>query len=301
MIDICYKLIQRHWGRGDRLFVYRAVKLFLNLFYPVYARSTVPKGVDPHASIIVSLTTFPARIDKVHIVIHCLLRQKLRPARVQLWLADEQFPERKIPKQLRKLERYGLEIHYCDDLRSHKKYYYAMKENPEAIVVTADDDTFYPESWLLKLVNTSKQYPGSIVCMLAHKILCDADGTPLPYTQWSSAERAVVEPQMSLMPVGCEGVLYPPHSLHPDLFDKDFFMTACRNADDLWLKAMSLLQGVAVMPAEQHPYTYVNLLTANRGALNATNVAQNENDVQLKNILARYSDLLTHLPRGEQT
>ena len=75
-------------------------------------------------------------------------------------------------------------------------------------------------------------------------------------------------------------------------------MTACRNADDLWLKAMSLLQGVAVMPAEQHPYTYVNLLTANRGALNATNVAQNENDVQLKNILARYSDLLTHLPRG---
>ena len=127
MIDICYKLIQRHWERRDRLFVYRAVKLFLNLFYPVYACLTAPKGVDPHTSIIVSLTTFPARIDKVHIVIHCLLRQKLRPARVHLWLT--------------------------------------------------------------------------------HRIRCNAEGIPLPYTQWSSEEWCITAPQMNLYVFGENGTV----------------------------------------------------------------------------------------------
>ena len=301
MIDHCYRVVQRHWKRKERLLVYRMAKVFLYLFYPLYALVTTPKGVDTSSPIIVSLTTFPARIDKVHLVIHTLLRQRRRPAKIQLWLAETQFPDRKLPQKLLRLEKYGLEIRYCDDLRSHKKYYYAMKENPDLTIVTADDDMLYPESWLCKMVETGKRHPEAIVCMLAYQISSDMNGTPIPYNQWPGPVEEVMFPQADLLPIGCEGVLYPPHSLHPDLFDKDFFMTACRNADDLWLKAMSLRQGVAVMPAEPQPFTYVNLLTANRGALNATNVAQNGNDVQLQNILSRYPDLLKRLSVGDPT
>lgn len=292
MIDFCYAIVQKYWKSSVRLPVYRAVKLFLNIFYPLYVRLTKPRGVDPASQVIVSLTTFPARIDKVHLVIQCLLRQTLRPGRVQLWLAEEQFPDRKLPEQLLRLERYGLEICYCDDLRSHKKYYYAMQQNPEATVVTADDDTFYPESWLQTLVSTAGRHSGTVVCMLAHQIQCREDGNPIPYAQWPSAVEGVTEPRLDLMPVGCEGVLYPPHVLYPDVYDKSFFMEACRNADDLWLKTMSLLQGVRVMPAVQAPYTYANLLTSGKGALSTSNVGQNENDRQLQNILARYPQAL---------
>ena len=295
MIDFCYAIIQKHWKGSERLLVYRAVKLFLLLFYPLYVRLTRPKGVDPTSKVIVSLTSFPARIGNVYLTVESLLRQKVRPQRVVLWLSEEQFKGISVPASLRKLEKYGLDIEFCEDLRSHKKYYGSMRKYPENTIITADDDTLYPESWTADLIRTSEQYPNSVVCARALQIRCDAAGRPLPYTQWIDPAEGVTSPRMDLMPLGCEGVLYPPHVLCDDVFDKAFFMTACRNADDLWLKAMSLLKDVPVMPATPEPYTYVNLMTAKVCALYSTNVGENQNDQQLNNILERYPGLLRNI------
>lgn len=291
MIDFCYAIIQKHWKGRERLLAYRAVKLFLLLFYPLYVRLTRPKGVDPASNVIVSLTSFPARIGNVYLTVETLLRQKVRPQRVVLWLSEEQFQGIPVPDSLRRLEKYGLDIAFCEDLRSHKKYYYSMRKYPENTIITADDDTLYPESWTADLIRASEQYPHSVVCARALQIRCDADGKPLPYTQWIDPVEGVTSPRMDLMPLGCEGVLYPPHVLCEDVFDKAFFMTACRNADDLWLKAMSLLKDVPVMPATPDPFTYVDLMTAKVCALYTTNVGENQNDQQLNNILERYPGL----------
>lgn len=298
MIDGCYRMIQRHWKKKERLAVYRIMKLFLNLCYPLYTRLTAPKGVDGASQVIVSLTSFPARIGKVYLTVETLLRQTVRPQKVVLWLADSQFPGRELPPRLRRLERYGLEIRWCEDLRSHKKYYESLREYPECTLVTADDDTFYPESWLRDLTETAARWPNTVVCMLATEMRF-ADGRPLPYVQWPYMTEALTAPRMDLLPIGCEGVLYPPHILHPDVLDKDFFMAACRNADDLWLRAMSLRNGIRVMTANPAPFTYVNQLTANIGALNAANVGENQNDVQLERILARYPNLFQPFFREE--
>lgn len=78
-------------------------------------------------SVIVSMTTFPARIGYVHLAIKSLLHQTVQPGKILLWLAKDQFRNVEIPEQLRALCAYGLEIRYCDeDLLAHKKYYYAM-------------------------------------------------------------------------------------------------------------------------------------------------------------------------------
>src|SRR5699024_12638905 len=60
----------------------------------------------------------------------CLLRQTYPPDKIILWLAKEQFEGRNtLPNNLLDLEKRGLEIVFCDeDLRSHKKYYYAIKK-----------------------------------------------------------------------------------------------------------------------------------------------------------------------------
>ena len=42
--------------------------------------------------LIVSLTTFPGRINSVHKTISTLLTQTLKPDEVILWLAEAQFP-----------------------------------------------------------------------------------------------------------------------------------------------------------------------------------------------------------------
>ena len=41
-----------------------------------------------HHKVIVSLTSFPARIDKVYLCINSLLRQSFKADKVILWLAD---------------------------------------------------------------------------------------------------------------------------------------------------------------------------------------------------------------------
>jgi len=45
------------------------------------------------AELIVSLTTIPERIGKVHLGIDCLLRQSVRPDRVILWLNECAEPD----------------------------------------------------------------------------------------------------------------------------------------------------------------------------------------------------------------
>src|SRR5690606_5759236 len=49
---------------------------------------------------IVSFTSFPGRIDQVWIVAELLLRQSFKPDAVILWLSEEQFPDRQVPKNL---------------------------------------------------------------------------------------------------------------------------------------------------------------------------------------------------------
>ena len=62
--------------------------------------------------VIVSLTSFPARINSVEKTIRTLLTQTLKPDRVILWLAEEQFhnKENDLPRQLLALKNFGLDI-----------------------------------------------------------------------------------------------------------------------------------------------------------------------------------------------
>ena len=76
---------------------------------------------------IVSLTSFPARINEVWICIDSLMRQTFKPDKIILWLADSQFPDRVLPESLRKYEKKGLSICWCDDLRSYKKFFYTIQ------------------------------------------------------------------------------------------------------------------------------------------------------------------------------
>lgn len=56
-----------------------------------------------------------------------------------LWLSDT---DKKIPSSLQNLTKRGLEIKYCKDIRSYTKIFYTLKEFPNALVVTSDDDIF---------------------------------------------------------------------------------------------------------------------------------------------------------------
>jgi len=242
-------------------------------------------------NVIISLTSFPARINSLWIIIETLLRQTYRPEKVILWLADSQFVSiNDLPKKLLQLRSRGLEIKFCDDLRSHKKYYYSMKYYPNHTIVTVDDDTFYPENLVEKLFEASRKFPNTICCNLGH-ILKVHNGMVEPYANWKSGADGYDQPSDFLVPIGCEGVLYPPRSLNENVFDKDQIQELCPLADDLWLKSMGTINGTKAVKTNPTSITYANLISAKATSLCTINFNKNMNDKQIQNIISRYPEL----------
>ncbi|MGL2964110.1 glycosyltransferase [Flavobacterium sp. RSB2_4_14] len=239
--------------------------------------------------VIVSVTSFPARIEDVWISMESLLRQTVKPDAIILWLASEQFPNQKLPEKLLKLQDRGLTIRYCDDdLRSHKKYYYAMQEFPEACIVTFDDDLYYDEKVMERLLKLYEQHPDCICTNRAHQIKIE-NGTVLPYRQWIHNAKNILTPTKTLLPTGGAGTLYPPHSLSESAFDTELIRSLCFHADDVWLKLMATLNGKKSVTHSFYNKDFLTVSQTQNEKLVSQNVFDGGNDTQFENTCNHFS------------
>lgn len=243
--------------------------------------------------IIVSLTTYPKRMPTIYKVIASLFRQTYKPDKIILWLSEDQFPakENEIPWELQEYVDKGLEIRFCeDDMRSHKKYLYAMKEFPEDIVVTVDDDLLYPNNMVEILVKSYLTYPNAVSAMRTHLMCITRDGEISLYDEWIKEYPNIVNtPCMQLLATSGAGTLFPPHSLDEHAFNTEAIKKLTYNADDLWLKIMQVIKGTpVVLVQKQQRLHYIE--GTQEQTLWKTNI--HENDIQLDNILSYcYSEL----------
>ena len=139
------------WAKATKrqINVNRMLGVAANALYPIYcAWSPLPKQRTTQGErMVVSLTTFPLRIGKVHLTIQSILRQSRPADRILLWLSKEEFPEEaQLPANLLRLKEKGLDIRFCDNIRSFKKVFYTAQEFENDVIVTADDDALYPEN-----------------------------------------------------------------------------------------------------------------------------------------------------------
>ena len=242
--------------------------------------------------IIVTLTTFPARIRRVGETLLSLFKQTLPPDSIVLWLAEEQFPkrERGLPREILDLRRYGLEIRWCADLKAHKKYFYALQAFPNDILITVDDDVIYDEELVEELYCSYQKFPYAVSARRVHKILFDEAGEPLPYDRWIKEYPAdILVPRFDLIATGAGGILYPPGCLSGIATDEGAIRQTCLCGDDLWLKAMEMLQGTPLVPVSV-PSPLRIVRGSQHVALWRTNVDNNENDAQLAAILQLLRD-----------
>ena len=232
--------------------------------------------------LIVSLTSFPARIACVPQVLERLFAQTRPADRIVLYLSADQFPGREadLPEELRQAaaaDRFLLR--WVDgDLKPHKKYFYAFREYPEDIVVTVDDDALYDPALLDILWQTHLKYPDAVVAGRTHLITTDASGQPRPYGSWLRRVTGFEEgPSMQLFAVGIGGVLYDPKWFPQELYDEQVIRDTCLLADDLWLKTMEMAAGIPVVSVSG-----TELLRTIPGsqetALCSANVGENRND-----------------------
>ena len=240
--------------------------------------------------VVVSLTSFPARIGTVHMVIRSLLLQTVRPAQILLYLSAEEFPQGigQLPPQLAGLDgRHGVSIRFVDgNLRSHKKYFYAFAERPDACVITVDDDLYYPPHTIARLVDLHRRFPKAVCANVVRRIALGPDGRALPYRRWPKLPVDEPEESAALVGVGYGGVLYPPRRLAASqVLRADVFMSICPIADDQWLKACELSVGVAVASGGEpfgHP---AELPGSQRRTLQSLNMSsRNQNNVQWQSL-----------------
>lgn len=205
--------------------------------------------------LIVSLTSYPARIHTVGTVVEDLQKQTRKADEIILWLAQEQFPnlEEDLPNYLRNQMNKGwVTVRWCDDLKSHKKYFYALQEYKDDLVVTVDDDLLYPETMLENLYQCYLRHPNAVSTVRAHLMIFTEDGTLMPYRDWiQETDVCLDQPSMQLFATGGAGTLYPGGIFKQELFNKDAIRETCIMADDLWLKAMALLSDVPVVVAQE--------------------------------------------------
>ncbi|WP_231758432.1 hypothetical protein [Microbulbifer elongatus] len=203
-------------------------------------------GNDKAHNIVVSLTSFDRRIHNVAYAVESVFQQWLKADVVVLWLSREQFPDGQLPESLVRQQKRGLQIFYIEDLGPYTKYFYAFEQYPDSLIITVDDDTLYPPDMIDQLYRAWLRNPTWIHCHRAHRMQLDKHGKLKPYSDWCADWRwrdCDGESSPLVFPTGVGGVLYFPGSLHPDAFAKEKFLKLCPGADDVWLKAMSLLQG----------------------------------------------------------
>ena len=97
---------------------------------------------------IVSLTSFPARIPHIAPCVASLVSQIESGDRLVLWLGSEQFPHglEDVPPQIRTFsqsEGSPLVVRFTEDIRSYKKLIPALIAFPNETIVTVDDDVVY--------------------------------------------------------------------------------------------------------------------------------------------------------------
>ncbi len=201
---------------------------------------------------VVSLTSMPGRMERLHYCIRSLLAQTVQPQKIILNLSEHKISSEKIPSSLSDLVGERFEIRICQPvLNSYEKLIPVLGDFSSFNIITCDDDKIYPEDWLETLVSASDTDPGAIICHCGRVMpKVHIEGAFPEYREWP--ELKVSWKSLRVLPIGVGGVLYPPGSLHEDCDKAEIFMQLAPFADDLWLKFMSLRMNTPVWRIDRY-------------------------------------------------
>jgi len=242
--------------------------------------SDAPFQNDLRSGVVVSLTSFPARIHVAWRAIESIFQQDTKPAEVVLVLSLEEFPDRKIPPTIESQCDRGLTLLWTDEnTRAYKKLLPTMRDFPDSAIVTVDDDVVYAPWMLGQLLEASRKCPNAVVGHRGRVIT----GPPRlleRYQSWPSA--GPDSPPARILLTGVGGILYPAHLLRTSVFDNyALAKTLCPFNDDLWFWACTRLANMLPMCLGNHPFDAMDDADETE-SLYSVNGPGGMNDVQFK-------------------
>lgn len=209
------------------------------------------KDKNEKEEVIISMTTFPAAAPFAAEAIESLLRGSRLPDKIVLYVTLKQFGEKGLPSMLLKLaeENEIFEIRdYPDDIRSYRKLIPALKDFPDALIVTVDDDVIYDSEMLRLLLKYHERFPEHILTHRAKKIIPGK-----PYKKWKKYRwfhflvKRFHKDKFTLQ-TGVGGVLYPSGSLKKEMLNPKLFTELAPTTDDIWFWATAIANDRLVIP-----------------------------------------------------
>lgn len=274
------------------------LEYIIKLYYQIpYLKKGIRSYNKDKRKLIVSLTTIPSRINKVWMTVESLLRQTRKPDKIILWIAEDEFEGITIPDNLKKQERRGLEIRYCENLRSYKKFYYSMMEYPKDYVLIVDDDSIYSEKMIEAVLDTSAENPNCIVCNRSHRIRTDGSEM-FNYLRWGLYDnRGKISsiPSYQNFFTGNGGVLFPVWLLDKSVFNKKVFMEIAPTGDDVWLNFVGWKSKIKIVNTKGIFGFIIPIQSSSENGLFVDNLSKTngncecKNDIQIKNVLKYFN------------
>lgn len=184
---------------------------------------------------IISFTTIPARINKIQKMVDSILNQTVKPDEVILWVGERykrvNGENVEIPNFLKQS---NIKVKFCEDIGPFTKLYYSLKEEwdeKETIIITVDDDVYYPPNWFANLIEYSIENPNSAIGYRGRTL----NGDKLNYnnsTLFLGSPNG--KPKKVDIITGTWGGLYKPKFFNEEIFNHsvindNFFV------DDIWI------------------------------------------------------------------
>ncbi len=251
------------------------------------------KRKNDKTDVVVSLTSYGNRVrNSVVYAIYSIFSQSYLPNRIVLWLDKVHWNDDNLPPLLKRLQKSGLEIYYCEDIKSYKKLIPSLKMFPDNPIVVIDDDFYYHKDFVKWMVEA---YEGSDKHTVFATWGCmpkKVNGKYMPYSQWKDCKYGNEYSEYSLFGGGS---IYPPKIFDSDVLREDLFMNLCPTADDIWFWTQEKRLGVGIKLTKKHGYGLhrpINRIEeydqSQAETLFYQNCIQGQNDKQLKNVIEYY-------------
>ena len=267
----------------------------------IYSFNEIGINPDSEDRLIVSMTSYPARMHDIHYCLYSLFTQSLKPYKIILWLAESQFPNKELdlPDAVLRFRNNGLTIRWCEDLKSYKKLIPILKECPDDYIVTVDDDIYYPEHFLENIWMESQMHPDCIISSRARKIEL-VDNDIADYWDWKIIKNGY-GPAYKILATGAGGILYPPHAFTDMVFDRELYEKLCPSGDDMWFWAMAVLNETRIVNTKINLnfLKYINIareigILDKDTTLWNTNKS-NHNNIQMRNLINHFPEILKRI------
>jgi len=301
MIELLYKLsfpMIRNKPLNKVLSVWnRLIRGLMRKIYPFYckhsqANSGIPRENLTNEKVVISLTSFPKRMNTIGLTLESLLRQSVKADRIILWLTKEEVPDQQIPEALKPYVEKGIEVKFADiNLKPHNKSFHTAMEDSDCIIVTVDDEIVYSERMLERLIKKHMEKPDCVICELAHRIKLK-DNQPDDYDKWDWEAIGYTGPSDLLLAKGVGGVLYPRGFFAKNYFNIDVIRSCCLMADDLWLKFIAIQNGFEVVKTKKYARNVFSSSKETQSvSLASVNNGKNQNTKYLKKLCKQFNQI----------